>query len=238
MGDRTPEEPDLEPIDLTGPTPPLDDPSPGPGQPDKQRRSARHGSQPRLLIPILGVAVASASAAVVATLALSHRTFHTHSASHASTTLPVSTTTGSGTAVTPYATRFDGWTVTPEQDPPTPGRVPGSPRFSLIDRYRGRPAGIGKKWLVVNVTITNNQTTPRPFAADMVELNASKLQLYAVDATTLAQYRTPVEANHSIRRALVFRVPDSINGMFLVFRPDWMGALNRGQAGELDLNCC
>jgi hypothetical protein len=242
MGERTLGEPDLEPIDLTDPTVPLPRTSRRRRRkrPLPRRESSRGDSRPRLFIVTSVVAVLSASAAVVATLTLTHRTLDSHSVAHETTKIPAPTTTSASTAALdhPYETRFDGWTVAPDLDPPAPGMVPGSVHFSLVDRYQGRPAGHGEKWLVVSVTITNNQASARPFAAEMVELNAYELKLYAMDPTGLAQFRNAVRARASVRRVLLFRVPASTSGMFLVFRPDWMGAMNRGQAGQLDLNCC
>lgn len=241
VGDHTPGEPDLEPIDLTDPmTPPPRSPRRlRRNRPEPRRESSRQDSRSRLVIVALTVAALSASAAVAATLALTHRTLGNHSASQntATTRAPAANV---GTLY-PNQTLIDGWTIATDLDNPPPGdpNAGGVVRFRLIDHYQRRPAGAGQKWLVVNVDITNNQASARQFAAArMVELNAYELKLYGIDPASLAQFRNAVKPRETVRRVLLFRVPKSVNGMYLTFHPDFDSPTARGQAAVINLNCC
>jgi hypothetical protein len=167
------------------------------------------------------VTALSVAAAIVVTLVLTHHTAHHPSAlpSGSSTSETASTYAHSGPGVEVFApVGVDGWTFWVQD-------------WTFAAVYRGRPAGEGRKWVIIDATVTNGAMPSRLFVTrTIVELgNCDGPDHYRVDPTAEqsmgdAVYRTA--ATHLVK--FVFRIPSAVSRMYLRFPP---------QREEASLDC-
>jgi len=193
---------DLEPVDLNDEA----------GSREQRRRSTppassqiRQSLRSRISALAAAVTAVSVAAAIVVTLALTH-----HTASHPPA-LPSAASTNE-TASTPHPgvevfapVDVFGWAFWVQD-------------WTFAAVYQGRPAGEGRKWVIVNATVTNGALESRLFASRIiVELhNCDGPDYYRIDAAAGdADYGTA--ATHLLK--FVFRIPTTVSRLYLRFPP-------------------
>ncbi len=204
----------------------VDSPTPPPHQP-----TAR---SPRSPVRTVALVLASAALASSVTFAITHRSDRSTPSSSASSSTTATTATTSTTSTVegpnPVArvdqpAAFDGWVLVVK-------------RYQVLRSFNDFPASHDRRWLVIDMHLTNSTTAKRDFFPEMIEartLNVTGVATYT-SAMPRAAWELPPHTTGSGQ--FVFSVSALAQTFTLVIRREILSGKRRGDAVEIDLNCC
>jgi hypothetical protein len=122
-------------------------------------------------------------------------------------------------------TSFDGWILTVKQ-------------YSVVDTLKSFRSVPSRKWLVVDSRLTNSTNGQRSFTPDMIEARTLGTSREATYESAIPGEVEEPPPGETVASRFVFSVPESSHVFALVIRRDLLAGKARGDAAEIDLNCC
>jgi len=122
-------------------------------------------------------------------------------------------------------TFFDGWILVVTQ-------------YSVVTALRGFRSFPDHKWLVIDARLTNSTQATREFTPDLIEVRTLGYGGEAAYVSAIPGEVEEPDPGKTVTARFVFSVPTSSRVFALVIRRALRAGKERGDAVEVDLNCC